>query len=105
MGPQHVVLIVGGGVSGSEVALQLAQRGMLCVVIDQNQRPYGKIEDGLPRWHAHLRHLEMDKIDHRLGHPGVHFVPRTKLGRDTDLRQLLDWGPSALVLAVGEEWS
>jgi hypothetical protein len=101
MGPQHVVLIIGGGVSGSEVALQLARRGIHCVVIDQNQRPYGKIEDGLPRWHAHLRRQEMGKIDQRLDHPGVHFVPRTKLGRDTDLRQLLGWGPSALVLAVG----
>ena len=101
MGPQHVVLIIGGAVSGSEVALQLARRGILCVVIDQNPRPYGKIEDGLPRWHAHLRRQEMDKIDQRLDHPGVQFVPRTKLGRDTDLRQLLGWGPSALVLAVG----
>jgi NADPH-dependent glutamate synthase beta subunit-like oxidoreductase len=101
MGPQHVVLIVGGAVSGSEVALQLALRGILCVVIDQNPRPYGKIEDGLPRWHAHLRRQEMDKIDQRLGHPGVHFAPRTRLGRDTDLRELLGWGPSAVVLAVG----
>ena len=48
--PQHVVLIVGGAAAGSEAASRLAQQGVLCFVIEQNDRPYGKIEDGLPRW-------------------------------------------------------
>ena len=60
---QHVVVVVGGAVSGSEVAAQFAARGVRCVVIDQNVRPYGKIEDGLPRWHVKLRESEEDKID------------------------------------------
>lgn len=101
MRPQHVVLIIGGSVAGSEVAYQLARRGICCVVIDQNPRPYGKIEDGLPRWHIALRRQEMRKIDDKLAHPGVHFVPDTKLARDVELAELLAWDPGALVLAVG----
>ena len=101
MNPQHVVLVIGGAVAGSEVASQLAQRGILCVVIDQNEQPYGKIEDGLPRWHVNLRRQQMQKIDERLSHPAIHFVPRTRLGRDISLREILTWGSSAVVLAVG----
>lgn len=99
--PQHVVLIVGGAVAGSEVARQLAQRGIRCVVIEKNDRPYGKIEDGLPRWHVNLRRQEERKIDEKLSHPAVHFVPRTRLGQDLALHELMGWGLSAVVLAIG----
>jgi flavin-dependent dehydrogenase len=51
---QHLVVIVGGSVAGSEAAFQLTQRGVPCVVVEQNDRPYGKVEDGLPRWHEKL---------------------------------------------------
>jgi NADPH-dependent glutamate synthase beta subunit-like oxidoreductase len=101
MQPQHVVVIVGGAVAGSEAAYRLAQRGVLCAVLEQNERPYGKIEDGLPRWHVALRLQEQKKIDDKLAHPAVHFVPRTKLGRDLGLGDLLAWGASAVVLANG----
>jgi NADPH-dependent glutamate synthase beta subunit-like oxidoreductase len=101
MNPQHVVLVVGSAVSGSEAAFQLARRGIRCVVIEQNERPYGKIEDGLPRWHASLRRQEMHKIDEKLGRPEIDFVPATRLGRDISLAELRAWGPSAVVLAVG----
>lgn len=100
-GPQHVVLIAGGAVAGSEAAYQLATRGVRCIVLEQNDRPYGKIEDGLPRWHVNLRRQEEKKIDDKLAHPHIHFVPRTKLGRDLMLREVLGWGVSAAVLAVG----
>jgi len=99
--PQHVVVIVGGAVAGSEAALRFAERGILCIVLEQNDRPYGKIEDGLPRWHVNLRAQEAKKIDEKLAHPGVHFVPRTKLGRDIHLEDLLRWGLSAVILANG----
>ncbi|MFI5341579.1 MAG: hypothetical protein ACHQ7N_17290 [Candidatus Methylomirabilales bacterium] len=99
--PQHVVVIVGGGVAGSEAAFRFAERGILCIVLEQNDRPYGKIEDGLPRWHVNLRALEEKRIDDKLAHPGLHFVPRTKLGRDVTLQDLLGWGLSAVVLANG----
>ena len=46
---QHVVLVVGGAVAGSEAVAQFTGRGVLCIVVEQNARPYGKIEDGLPR--------------------------------------------------------
>src|SRR5574337_1011199 len=100
-GPQHVVVIVGGAVAGSEAAFRLAERGILCVVLEQNDRPYGKIEDGLPRWHVNLRAQEEKKIDEKLARPGVRFVPRTKLGREFHLEDLVGWGLSAVVLATG----
>jgi NADPH-dependent glutamate synthase beta subunit-like oxidoreductase len=99
--PQQVVLIAGGAVAGSEAAFQFAQRGILCLVVEQNDRPYGKIEDGLPRWHVNLRLQEEKKIDDKLAHALVHFVPRTKLGRDLLLDEILGWGLSAVVLANG----
>ncbi|RMG10444.1 MAG: hypothetical protein D6731_17415 [Planctomycetota bacterium] len=98
----HVVAIVGGACSGSVVAEELSRRGCQVLVFEQNQRPYGKIEDGLPRWHRAQRELEYRKIDARLDRPGVHFVPRTRLGRDLDFLDLAQrWGLSALVLANG----
>ncbi len=99
--PQHVVLIAGGAVAGSEAAFQFAQRSIACIVLEQNERPYGKIEDGLPRWHVNLRLQEEKKIDDKLAHPGVHFVPRTKLGQDLLLEDILGWGLNAVVLANG----
>ncbi len=51
---KHIVAIFGGAVSGSEAAYQLAEKGIRTVVFDQNALPYGKIEDGLPKWHVKL---------------------------------------------------
>ena len=98
---QHVVLVVGGAVAGSEAAAQFTARGVLCIVVEHNGRPYGKIEDGLPRWHVKLRESEEDKIDAKLSHPKVLFVPRTRLGKDLGLDELRTWGLSAIVLANG----
>ena len=50
-----VVLIIGGAVSGSTAVKKLTDEGIRCVVVDQNRMPYGKIEDGLPRWHEKQR--------------------------------------------------
>ena len=98
---RHVVLIVGGAVSGAEAAAQFTARGVRCIVLEQNPRPYGKIEDGLPRWHVKLRESEEDKIDSKLAHPDVLFVPRTGLGKDLTLEELRAWGLSAILLANG----
>ncbi len=87
--PAHVIAVVGGAVSGSVAARRLAERGCEVVVFEQNDRPYGKIEDGLPRWHTKLRQQEYKKIDERLAHERIHFVPRTRLGRDLDFRELV----------------
>jgi NADPH-dependent glutamate synthase beta subunit-like oxidoreductase len=70
-------------------------------VFDQNTRPYGKIEDGLPRWHVEQRKQEYGRIDARMKKPNVYFIPSTKLGRDFSLPQLFEWGFSAVVLANG----
>jgi NADPH-dependent glutamate synthase beta subunit-like oxidoreductase len=100
--PVHIVAIVGAAVSGSVAARILAERGCEVIVIEQNDRPYGKIEDGLPRWHTKLRQQEYKKIDERLTHPRIHFVPRTKLGRDVGFESLATgWGLSAVLLANG----
>ncbi len=99
---RHVVAVVGGAVSGSVAAEILAGHGHEVVVIEQNDRPYGKIEDGLPRWHSHQRHQEYERIDARLTKPRTHFMPRTKLGADVDFRDLTEgWGLSAVLLASG----
>ena len=57
-GRQHFVAIIGGAVAGSVAAEILADRGIRVAVIEQNKRPYGKIEDGLPRWHVEQRKQE-----------------------------------------------
>ena len=64
--PRHVVAICGSAVSGSEAAAICAARGIAAIVLEQNARPYGKIEDGLPRWHAKLRAKEYQAIDANL---------------------------------------
>ena len=98
----HFVAIVGGAVAGSVAAEILADHGIRVVVIEQNERPYGKIEDGLPRWHREQRKQEYGRIDARLKKPGVSFLPSTKLGRDLDFQDLCDnWGFSAVLLANG----
>jgi NADPH-dependent glutamate synthase beta subunit-like oxidoreductase len=98
----YYVAVIGGATAGAEVASRLADRGVSVVVFEQNARPYGKIEDGLPRWHEALRTKEYRTIDEKLSKPGVSFVPNTKVGRDIDFAQLVnDWGFSAVVLANG----
>lgn len=100
--PCHAVAIFGGATAGSMAAEILAQAGCQVVVFEQNVRPYGKIEDGLPRWHDKQRIQEYKKIDERLTKPGVTFVPSTKLGKDIDfLECATKWGWSAVVLANG----
>ena len=99
---RHLVAIIGGAVSGAEAAYQLTRQGVEVVVFEQNLLPYGKIEDGLPKWHAKLRDKEERKIDERLSHSLVRFVPGVQLGRDIDLDALArQWGFSAVLLAIG----
>ncbi|MFT5695549.1 MAG: ferredoxin--NADP+ reductase [Myxococcota bacterium] len=98
----HSVAIVGAAVSGAEVAGRLADRGINVAVFDQNPRPFGKIEDGLPRWHHKLRDKEYLTIRDKLSHPNIQFVPNTVVGKDIDFAALCnDWGFSAVVLANG----
>src|ERR1700693_5566452 len=100
--PYHFVAVVGGAIAGSIAAEILADNGIHVVVIEQNKKPYGKIEDGLPRWHLEQRKQEYSRIDARLRKPGVFFLPCTKLGRDLDFQDLCDnWGFSAVILANG----
>jgi ferredoxin--NADP+ reductase len=100
--PNHFVAIVGGAIAGSVAAEILADNGIHVVVIEQNRKPYGKIEDGLPRWHLEQRKQEYSRIDARLKKPGVFFLPYTRLGRDLDFQDLRDnWGFSAVILANG----
>ncbi|MFQ5754288.1 MAG: hypothetical protein ACE5HI_20060, partial [bacterium] len=94
--PGQFVAIIGGAVAGSEAASRLSDRGIYSVVFEQNTRPYGKIEDGLPKWHVKLRLQETKKIDEKLSKSNIFFVPKTKLGRDIQLHDLVNnWGFSA----------
>lgn len=99
---QHVVAVIGGAIAGSVAAEILAKQGIRVVVWEQNPRPYGKIEDGLPRWHVEQRKQEYARIDARLKTPGISFVPSTRLGCDLDFSDLVNrWGFSAVILANG----
>ena len=99
---KHYVAVIGGATAGAEVASRLADRGIHVAVFEQNARPFGKIEDGLPRWHEGLRQKEYEAIRQKLGKPGVEFIPETEIGRDVDWKELVDhWGFSCVVLANG----
>ena len=101
-GARHVVAVIGAATAGAETAGRLAELGVQVVVFEQNPRPYGKIEDGLPRWHAALRRKEYQAIGEKLATPGVHFLPQTRIGRDVGFAELATgWGFSAVVLACG----
>jgi ferredoxin--NADP+ reductase len=97
----HFVAVIGGAISGSVATEILADNGIRVAVFEQNTRPYGKIEDGLPRWHVEQRKQEYARIDARMKKPNVYFIPSTKLGRDFSLPQLFEWGFSAVILANG----
>jgi len=100
--PTHFVAIIGGAVAGSEAAFNLGQKGIKVVVFEQNLRPYGKIEDGLPKWHVKLQAKEERKIDDKLSHENVLFIPKTALGRDLNFIDLVkNWGFSTILLANG----
>lgn len=100
--PGQFVAIFGGAVSGAEAAFQLSLRGIHSVVFEQNSLPYGKIEDGLPKWHVKLRDREIGRIDEKLDSPLVQFVPGVRLGRDISFDEVVEeWGFSAVLLAIG----
>jgi ferredoxin/flavodoxin---NADP+ reductase len=99
---RYVVAVVGAATAGSEIARILALRGVTVIVIEQNARPYGKIEDGLPRWHVKQRKDEYEEINKRLDHSDIEYLPLTKMGRDISFDELrTGWGLSAIVLTHG----
>jgi ferredoxin--NADP+ reductase len=99
---RHIIAVIGGATAGSEVARVFARRGALVIVIEQNARPYGKIEDGLPRWHVKQRLDEYEEINRRLDDPNVLYLPLTRMGRDLQFEELREsWGLNAIVLANG----
>ena len=79
---KHYIAVIGGSISGSEAANLLAQNGFRVVVFEMNALPYGKIEDGLPKWHVNLRNRQEKEIDNKLDHENIRFVPMVKIGRD-----------------------
>ena len=98
----YAICVIGGAAAGAEAAGIFARSGILTVVFEQNARPYGKVEDGLPRWHVALRQKEYAAIDSKLTLEGVQFVPNTEIGRELRLPELTaDWGFHAVVLANG----
>jgi ferredoxin--NADP+ reductase len=99
---RYVVAVVGAATAGSEIARILAVRGVRVIVIEQNPRPYGKIEDGLPRWHVKQRKDEYEEINRRLDHPNIDYMPLTRMGHDISFDELhMGWGLSAIVLTHG----
>jgi ferredoxin--NADP+ reductase len=99
--PQHYIAIFGAGVAGTEAAFLLAERGIKVALFDQKALPYGKIEEGLPKWHIKLRDQEEANIDKKINHPNIQFVPKTSLGINLDFKEIRKWGFSAICLAIG----
>lgn len=94
--------VIGAATAGSEIARILAERGTLVVVFEQNPRPYGKIEDGLPRWHVKQRKDEYAEINQRLDHPNIAYVPLTRMGRDVQFEELrTQWNLNGIILTHG----
>lgn len=96
-----IIAVVGGAVAGSEAAALAVEAGARVVVIERNARPFGKIEDGLPRWHDKLREQEYKRIHANLDQEGVRFVPLTGVGEDISFDALREAGFTAIVLATG----
>jgi len=96
-----VVLIIGGAVSGSTAAQKLTEHGIRCVIVDQNRLPYGKIEDGLPRWHEKQRLSEYAKIDEVMANDLVDFIPLTKIGDHISFKEIYDINWSCVYFANG----
>ena len=96
-----VVLIIGGAVSGSTAVKKLTDKGIRCVVVEQNRMPYGKIEDGLPRWHEKQRISEYFKIDDIISNDLVDFVPLTRIGEDISFEEIYNMGWSCIYFANG----
>jgi NADPH-dependent glutamate synthase beta subunit-like oxidoreductase len=100
--PGYFVAIIGGAVAGSEAAIKLAERGIYSAVFEQNALPYGKLETGLPKWHINLRNSQESKIDKKLKHPLVTYIPSITLGQDLYFNDIINnWGFSAILLATG----
>ncbi len=99
---KHYIAIIGGSISGSEAAFILAEKGYRVVVFEMNNLPYGKIEDGLPKWHVNLRNKQEQNIDQKLNHENIRFVPNVKIGRDILFEDLVkNWGFTVIILANG----
>ncbi len=99
---EHLALVIGAGVAGSEAAYILAQHGIRVIVVDQNALPYGKIEDGLPLWHTGLRDRVEAEIDRKLRHPKIKFLPYFKVGKDMTLPEIMqEYKFDAVILAFG----
>ncbi len=99
---RHYIAVIGGSVAGSEAANMLAKKGYRVAVFDQNALPYGKLEEGLPMWHAGLRDRQEAAIDDKLDQPNIRYIPLVQIGKDIPFDELVnDWGFSAIILANG----
>jgi len=99
---KHYIAIIGGSIAGSEAAFILAEKGYRVVVFEMNDLPYGKIEDGLPKWHVNLRNKQEQNIDNKLDHPNIRFVPNVKIGTTLSFDDLVNhWGFTVIILANG----
>lgn len=99
---KHYIAVIGGSISGSEAAYILAEKGFRVVVFEMNDLPYGKIEDGLPKWHVNLRDKQEKNIDQKLDHPNIRFVPNVRIGEDITFEDLVkNWGFTLIIFASG----
>lgn len=100
----HYIAVFGGAVAGSEAVGELTKNGIRTVVFDQHALPYGKLESGLPKWHYKMRNMQEKKINEKLNHPLVRFVPNIKLGEDITFSEIVAEFPFTAVLLATGAW-
>lgn len=99
-----LVGVIGSAVAGSEAASILAKAGFPVVVFESKPLPYGKIEDGLPKWHIGLRNQNIKQIDEKISHPFVLYVPLIEVGKDIPINYLFENLSFDLVIIAFGAW-
>lgn len=97
------IAIIGAGPAGLSAAYHLIKRGYRAVIFDDRTEAGGTLRTALPAYRLPRQVLDAE-TQRLLSLPGIRFQPRTRLGRDMDLRELQTQYP-AVFLAPGAQRS
>ncbi len=93
------IAIIGAGPAGLAAAYYLRQKGYVCTIYDENEKPGGALKYSIPQ-----DELEPDVLDSEIAlieNIGVEFVLNKKLGKDISLKDLQKQF-DAVFLATGQ---
>ncbi|MEZ5673009.1 MAG: FAD-dependent oxidoreductase [Thiotrichaceae bacterium] len=105
--PDKPVAIIGAGPAGLTAAYHLARLGYPSTIFDEHTEAGGTLRTALPPYRLPRTVLDAE-LERVLALKGITFKPRTRLGRDVNLRELQNEF-AAVFLAPGtqrnQEWS